>query len=791
MFLYATRVSPVRTIFLLILIAAGLVAAGIGTPERSAPSPIQPTEGPDQLADRLRLDIAPIFEAACVRCHGPVTAWSGLDLTELGSIGDLASWRDRFTTMRSRVQLGEMPPPEEARQLTDGERKALLAWLEGAVGAGAPGLDTTLDPGWASPRRLNRDEYRYTMQDLLGIDPARLDLAAGLPEDDLGQGLDTNADVLTVSTLHVEAYLDAAERALDAALGPAVEIDPAPRRLALSIEENGHELDSDGILLYSEGAALASARAGSPGVYEITVRTWGTRGGDELPRLVLTAGGHRVAELSVDATDAVTPDVLTVEVSLRAGIHEIAARFVNDYYEPDIADRNLAVESVEFAGPVRVDPTDRPPAYERFVVEPEGPASERAAARQSLSRFAGEAYRRSAQEDDVDGLLGLYDRERHGGSGHERALRTAMTAVLVSPSFLFRVINSPGPGPTLLSGEELASRLALFLWSSMPDGELRRLGELGLLGQDAVLSAQVERMLADPRSDRFLERFVGLWLLLRTLDASRLDISVGGSEAESLRRSMVGEVTAFFADAVRRNRPVRDLIDAPDTFADERLARLYGLEGVRGDRFRRVALPEGSVRGGVLTTAAALALTSHPTRTSPVRRGLFVLDQLLGSPPPPPPPDVPPLEQAAPHDGRGVSARELLALHAADPGCASCHTRMDPIGLALEQFDTLGRWRDAIDGVPIDASGVLPDGTSFDGPRGLKRLLLGREREVAEHLAGKLLSYAVGRDLEPFDGPTVGAIVDDAQARGGGCADLIRAVVMSPAFRMSRPRESP
>jgi mono/diheme cytochrome c family protein len=776
------------------LIVAGLGLAGIGTPGPSSPVRAQPTERPDPLAERLVRDIAPILEDACIRCHGPVTAWSGLNLTELtgaepGTAHDLALWRETLDDIRYRVRLGEMPPPEEDRQLSRDDRDALLAWLDDAIGVGAPGLGTDLDPGWASPRRLNRDEYRFTMQDLLGIDPARMDLAASLPEDDLGQGLDTNADVLTLSTLHVEAYLDAAERAIDAAFGPAVEFDPSPRRLALSIEGGGHELDSGGILLYSEGAAAAALRAPAAGVYEITVRAWGMRGGDELPRFVLDAGDRRVGELAVEGTDAVSADTLTVEVSLPAGVHEIAARFVNDYYEPDVTDRNLAVESIEASGPVRIDPADRPPAYRRFVIEPDGEVSGRGAARASLSRFAAESYRRAPSPADIEGLLGLYDRERHSGAGHEGALRTALTAALVSPSFLFRVVESRGPGPEPLSGAELASRLAAFLWSSMPDGELRRLGALEMLGSEAVLAEQIDRMLADPRSERFLDRFAGLWLLLRTLDASRLDVSLSASEAEAIRRSMVGEVTAFFADAVRRNRPVRDLIDAPDVFIDERLARLYGLDGVRGERVRRVMLPQDSVRGGVLTTAAAMALTSHPTRTSPVRRGLYVLDQVLGAPPPPPPPDVPPLEQASPGDGHAVSARELLALHAADPGCASCHTRMDPIGLALDQFDTLGRWRETIDGLPIDASGVLPDGTSFAGPRDLKRLLLGREREVAENLAGRLLSYAVGRDLEAFDEPTVRAIVDAAEARGGGCADLVHAVVMSPAFRMSRPRE--
>jgi hypothetical protein len=322
----------------------------------------------------------------------------------------------------------------------------------------------------------------------------------------------------------------------------------------------------------------------------------------------------------------------------------------------------------------------------------------------------------------------------------------------------------------------------------MPDAELRRLADLGLLSNERVLVSQIQRMVADPKADAFIESFSGQWLLLRNLEALEIDRERFSGYDDSLREAMIQEVTLFFGDVVRSNRNIMDFVHAEDLFINQRLAEHYGLEGVRGDAFRRVRVEPDSGRGGILTSGAVLTVTSNPTRTSPVKRGLFVLDQLLGTPPPPPPPEIPPLEQTQSSLGPNATVREQLAAHLIDSTCASCHVRMDPIGLAMEHFDAVGQWRDEADGHPVDASGVLPGGIAFNGPNELKKILLARDDQVVENVTRRLMTYVLGRGLEPFDRPSVDAIVRQVQERGNGFADLIEAVVLSEAFRTSRGR---
>jgi len=744
------------------------------------------------LEQRLLTQIAPILENNCISCHGPRRPKGGVSLSEYDALEFALEDLETLLIARNRVSTHEMPPPGEP-QPTDEERRLLLDWIDDLRRHAQQGQST--DPGWFSTRRLNRDEYRNTLRDLLGIDPKRHDLAERFPADDLGYGFNTIGDVLTVSTLHLETYLASAEEAIELALGPVAEVSTKPRRLSpLEGQGGGRPLDSGGYYLFSNGFARALTNIAVTADHEIRIRAWGDQGGDELPRLSLRVDGREIAAFFVEAQRGEPAQEFSVVTTLGAGPREITGHFTNDFFIRGEADRNLAIESIALAGPLSTATIKRPPVWKQifFVDPPNEPEAQRAAARKILERFADRAFRRPITEEEVDRLVALYDQARSDGDGYETAIRLGLEAVLVSPSFHF--LTSPDESTESsadirpLSNHALASRLSYFLWSSMPDAELRRLADLGLLQDERVLLSQVQRMLADRKADAFIESFAGQWLLLRNLEAVDIDRERFNAYDEELRDDMIAEVTLFFADLVRANRSIMHIIDAEDVFLNERLASHYGVDGVRGDAFRRVRLDEDSSRGGVLTMGAVLTVTSNPTRTSPVKRGLFVLDQVLGTPPPPPPPEIPPLEQTQVTLGENATIREQMAAHLIDSTCASCHVRMDPIGLAMEHFDAIGRWRMEADGHPVDASGVLPGGISFNGPDELKKILLAQDEQVVENVTRRLMTYAIGRGLESFDRPTVDAVVAKVRTRGDGFADLIEAVVLSDAFRMSRAR---
>ncbi|MFT3684619.1 MAG: DUF1592 domain-containing protein [Phycisphaerales bacterium] len=407
-----------------------------------------------------------------------------------------------------------------------------------------------------------------------------------------------------------------------------------------------------------------------------------------------------------------------------------------------------------------------------------------------LAAFATRAYRRPVAKGDeaLKALVKVYAAERKTGKGYERAVRTAVTASLVSPNFLFRSVAVPGVDERrTLDAYELASRLSYFLWSSMPDEALFAAAADGSLLKDEVLSSQVKRMVADPKSDAFVESFAGQWLELRGLEAVAIDRAKFPGYDDALRTAMVGETTLFFGDVLRRDRSVLEFLDSRETYLNAALAELYGVQGVSGTELRRVTLPEGSARGGVVTMGAVLTLTSNTTRTSPVKRGKFVLDELLNAAPPPPPPDVPPLDQAT-ASNPNATVRERLAAHVGNPTCAACHTRLDPIGLSLEHFDAIGRWRDTENGKPVDATGTLPGGVKLDGAIDLKKALLARSDEFVEALSAKMLTYALGRGAEPFDRPAVRRIAQRTRAQGDRLSAMVESVVLSESFRTCRAR---
>jgi uncharacterized protein DUF1592/uncharacterized protein DUF1588/uncharacterized protein DUF1587/uncharacterized protein DUF1585/uncharacterized protein DUF1595/predicted xylan-binding protein with Ca-dependent carbohydrate-binding module len=764
--------------------AAGVLAiAGAGV----APDPPLRDIEADELERRFADDVRPVLESYCFDCHGPRRQKEKVRYDLMKTIDDIVSMGDTLAKARELLGTGEMPPEDEARP-TDHEALVVLQWLDDAL-AYYP-ADGTVDPGWFTIHRLNRTEYRNTLRDLLGIDPRAVDLAEGLPPDDTGYGFDNIADVLAVSPMHLDRYLAAAERAIETAFGPLATVDTQARPLGpLTMSGNGAPADRGGFMLYSTGSVNAFFDAPIAGEYEIVAASWGTPGGDEDPRLSLRIDDRQVEGFWVKAEQGQSQDC-RVRVNLEAGRHEITAHFTNDFYRRGIADRNLAVDSITAAGPLSIDDAARPPAYQRIL----GNAQELAkpgSARRIIRDFATRANRRPIQRSELEPLFALYRQALAGGESREGAIRLALTASLVSPRFLYRSIENPHPDSRevyRLGDYELASRLSYFLWSSMPDDELFDLAQTGQLNQDETLCEQVLRMLGDPKSDAFIENFVGQWLQLRNLDEIAFDRERFPEYDDQLRASMIQEARLFFADIVRSNRSVLDLIDSPDTFIDARLAELYDLPAVSPGVFEHVVLPQDSPRGGILTMAGVLAVTSYPTRTSPVRRGHFVLDQLLGMAPPPPPADIPPLEQASQTLDKNASLREQLSAHLTDPVCASCHRRMDPIGLAMENFGPTGAWRSTLAGESIDASGELPGGVAFQGVVELKEILLERESQIVENIARKIMTYALGRGPEPFDRPAISRIVRQTGEADNRFGALIEAVVLSESFRSCRGR---
>lgn len=742
-----------------------------------------------ELNRRLTSDVTPLLATYCLPCHNAEKSKGDVRLDALASITDAMGIVDDLATAREMIVTRQMPP-EDKPQPSDHERLILQQWLDGALDYVPP--DAKPDPGWFTIHRLNRAEYRNSLRDLLGIDPAKVDIAERLPADDTGYGFDNIADVLSVSPLAVEQYLEAAERAVEIGLGPIVQISDSPRPLGpLEGKGPGTRLPGGGFAMHTVAAVESTLKIPLTAEYIIRITAWEDHAGDENARISLRIGGKERDEFRISGTRT-DPQTIETRLKLRAGDLRLAAHFTNDFYKPNVADRNLAIEEITIAGPLDEATTERPAQWRAIFARHRELSSDPDRAAAILSRFASRAYRRPLEPAETAALASLYHAGIAEGLSFEASVRRAMTATLTSPKFLYRTVANPRPDDPAhvytLSDYELASRLSYFLWSSTPDDELLDLASRGELRAADALRAQVRRMIADPKSAAFVDNFAGQWLQLRALDSLALDTAKFPEFDVPLRTSMAREAQLFFADILRNNRSVLDFIRSDSTFVNDRLAALYGIQGDFGPALERVTLPPDSPRGGVITMAAVLAVTSNTTRTSPVKRGLYVLDQILGAPPPPPPADIPPLDQTK-LDTPNPSLREKLAAHVANPTCAVCHNRLDPIGFALENFGATGAWRTADDGNPIDARGTLPGGESFSGPLELKRTLMGKSDQFVEAFAAKVLTYALGRGMEPFDRPAVRAIAASTRADGDRFGSLIEAVVLSESFRTCRGRE--
>ena len=720
----------------------------------------------------------------CLACHNDRTMTAGLSLQEVDA-ERIAEHAPVLEKVFQKLRAGEMPPAGRPRP-DAATAASLVAWLETALDAEAA---ANADPGAPAIHRLNRAEYRNAVRDLLGLD---LDHARDLPADDSGYGFDNIGDVLTVSPLHVEQYVAAARRVGRLAVGSL-----APRPVVERHEPPDGTTDEeiDGLPPNERGGILFRHYFAFDADYTLTIRIGGRRTtGMPAPRLDVRVDGRRVRLIDADF-DPEEANQLTrnfeIRLPLPAGEHEIGAGFLTEYARSEGGDaetNDYFVDYVLVGGPYdAAGPGETGVQRRIFVCRPAADEPEEPCARRILQRLARRAYRRPVTAADIDPLLDLFAMGRADGQRFEDGIEMALSGVLVSPSFLFRAPRAPDdaePGSAVpLSDNDLASRLSFFLWSSIPDEELLDLAERGRLRDSTVLDGQIARMLADPRAGALVENFGGQWLHLRNVADWTPDPVRFADFDDSLRYAFERETALFLEHLIREDRSVLELIDADYTFLNERLADFYGVDGVNGGYFRRVPLA-GTGRGGVLTHGSVLMVTSYPTRTSPVLRGKWVLENLLGAPPPPPPPDVPALDAGA--ETSAGSLREALERHRANPACAACHAKLDPLGFALENFDAVGAYRTEDDGVTVEASGALPDGTLVDGPAGLRRVLRDRRDEFVETLAAKLLTYAIGRGLESYDQPAVREIRRRVEAADYRFSALVSAIVDSVPFRLRR-----
>jgi mono/diheme cytochrome c family protein len=729
-----------------------------------------------------RAAAAAIVARSCAACHRPPKPKGDLDLSAFATgDGDLdaATWR----SLRERVAAGDMPPQGATTPApTRAERDALLRYAEGRIAAAST---APIDPGRVGVRRLSRREYAASIRDVFGV-AVRPD--EELPQDDLAFGFDNVADALRLPPHVFERYLRIAERVAE----EAISVETSSIRPVATFE--GEAMDCDlkpstarGFrVLYSNAALTTRFRAPRTGVYRLSARVAGDHAGDEKPKFAFLVDGRRVETIEVSATRA-KPETHVVEARLEKGSRVVGVAFLNDYFDPDHPDRarrdrNLAVDRFEVEGPIdRVDP---PPFHREFFKNDDRRASPRRRAEKLLEPFLLRLWRRPAEAADVERLARLAVRSAEELGIFENGMRAAVAAAATSPRFLFRVERDGSDAPPIrpLDGFETASRLSFFLWAAPPDDRLLALARKGPI-EGASLRAEAERMLDDPRASSLAEVFAPQWLETRGLMEAAPDPTLFPDFDDSLRRALAREVELLFDAVLRERRPVRDLVDPGFTFVDERLARHYGIVGVFGPEFRRV-LTVGLPRGGVLLAGGPLLSTSNPTRTSPVKRGKWALDALLDAPPPPPPPGVGAFPDGA-DASKPSTLRDLMAKHRADAACASCHARMDALGLALENFDAVGAYRTRHDQTLIDATGTLPDGSTLRGAEDL-RAYVRDDPAFTRGLTKKLLIYALGRGPTDDDARAVDALVASFPNDGPKLRDVVLGVVSLDAFRLRR-----
>ena len=798
------------------LLAAGCLAAFAASALAQVPAVRSPA--PEARAAALSAaDARTLLDEYCVRCHNQRSTigrdtgvmWDAVDLTR---VADHAEILERGVR---RLRAGMMPPSGSPRP-DPATYAALTEWLEAELDRHA--VRRLPPPGL---HRLNRTEYANVVRDLLAVE---IHAARLLPADDSSRGFDNQAGTLSLSPALIEAYLTAAARISRLAVGNVSTPTQTVYRVAEDATQDYHV---EGLPFGTRGGLRVEHLFPADGEYVLRVvpvnmgnmgntRPFGEVRGEQLEILL---DGERAA--LVDWDDALGVGrfgrgarelAIDLRLPVTAGPHTVGVTFLATNLAPglDLNDAFLRstietgglpgftfhphVGSLRIDGPYDAAGAGDTPSRRRiFVCRPSGPGDEDACAEEILSTLVRRAYRRPASAADLDTVMRFYRMGREDGGGFEAGIEMGLQRILADPRFIYRVeVEPPGlePGDAYpVGGLELASRLSFFLWSSGPDDELLDLAEAGRLREPGVLEGQVRRMLADPRSAALTANFAGQWLTLRGLESHVPVVERFPDFDDNLRQALRRETELLFASLVTEDRSVLDLLTADYTFVDERLARHYGIPDVSGSRFRRVVLGEAhDARRGLLGKGGILTVSSQPGRTSPVQRGKWVLQNLLGVLPPDPPPDVPDLPPPADDpagNAREPTMREKMEAHRGNPACAACHRLMDPIGFSLENFDAIGRWRDHEQGVPVDASDVLYDGRAIGGPAGLRRYLLRYSDQFVRTVTEKLLTYALGRGVEHHDMPAVRAIVREAAADDHRFTALVLGVVRSDAFRMN------
>jgi len=803
----AVEVSVMSRRWVAVAVGVYVTSLGWGAPQASSPqaTPV-PSPLPASAVQRATID------KYCVTCHNQRTKTGGLTLDGV-DLADLPAHPDVWEKVIRKVRAGMMPPAGMPRPDAPAQQ-ALVSWLETTLDEAAR---VSPNPGRPLAHRLNRAEYENAVRDLLDVD---VDASSMLPPDDSSGGFDNNADVLGVSPVLLESYLTAAERTSALAIG-----DPATPPIGEVFrvrQDQSQDRHVEGLPLGTVGGLLIRRTLPLDGEYQFQVKLFrtnlGTMRGLEYPhQLEIAVDGVRVhlasfggdKEIAASSENPTTTGDevdgrFTVRVPLKAGPHQITVAFLEktgalntrrlQSYVRSSADTidfsgYPHIDEILFTGPFKpTGPGDTPSRRRIFVCRPKAVEDEEPCAARILSVLARRAYRGDVTPDDTRVLQDFFRRGRKDGGTFDAGIDLALRRILASPKFAFRVERDPAgiqPGAVYqLSDLELASRLSFFLWSTIPDDELLDLAARGRLRNPATLEQQVRRMLVDAKAQALVDNFVGQWLQLRNLRNKQPNSHEFPDFDDNLRRALQTELELFFGSIMHEDRSVLDLMTADYTFVNERLARHYGIPNIYGSHFRRVTLGD-DVRKGLLGKGAILLVTSHAHRTSPVQRGKWILENVLGSPPPPPPDVVPPFEEDS-GAAKPRSVRERMEQHRRNPACASCHRMIDPAGLALENFDAVGAWRTrdgGTRGTPVDTSGQLVDGTRINGVVELRQALVRDPRTFASTMTEKLMTYALGRGLTATDMPVVRSIVRDSQRDNFRFSSIVLGVVRSVPFQ--------
>lgn len=793
----AVGLAGAVAVFASTAVLSGLPQQGVATGVASAPAPDGQTA---------------LLQQYCIGCHNDRLKSGGMTLTEL-DLQHVERSPELAEKIVRKLQAGLMPPAG-AKRPDPGAARAFATTLAAAIDTAALSHP---NPGWRSFQRLSRVEYARSIHDLLGID---VDVAALLPPDSLSDGFDNIAEAQTFSPAVLDGYIRAARKVVVDALGdPAATASSATYTISSTTNQMRHV---EGAPMGTRGGVSVVHNFPADGEYVFNVKLQAATNGGLIGRrspdekIEISINGARAALLDIAPNMSESTSgglgLRTGRIAVEAGPQRVSAAFIQKYsglvddlvapIEYTLADAIGApqllqvphLQDLNITGPFAVSGVSDTPSRRRvFACRPSSADDEHACAESIVGKLAAQAYRRPVGRDEIAELMSFYDTGRENGD-FESGIRTALQAVLSSPRFVFRFEEQPNgvqPGQRYRIGDvELASRLSYFLWSGGPDAELIAVAARGRLHEPAQLERQVRRLLADPRAESLATRFASAWLRLAELDNLVPDALLYPNYDRTLAQAMRRETELFFDSMRRQDRDVLDLLTADDTFVNERLALHYGIPGILGSRFRHVTLKDDS-RRGLLGKGGILALTSNADRTSPVLRGKWIMEVLLGTPPPPPPPNVPSLDSTRPvKDGRVLTVRQRMEAHRANPACSSCHRMIDPIGLSLENFDVTGAWRVTDAGMPIDSSSVLYDGTPLDGPASLRQAILKYSDAFIGNFTENLLMYALGRRIQYSDMPAIRGIARDASLHGNRFSAFVLGIVNSAPFQMSRA-ESP